>query len=72
MVVLGTLSIPLVDSQDRVFSGQEVPMQTGGVGVWDFAIQIGVGEALLGLVVLLAILFGMWKLVQVLWAALSN
>ena len=41
---------------------------SGGVG----AVSFGISEALLGLIVLIAILFGLWKLVHVIWAALSN
>ena len=41
---------------------------SGGLG----AVSFGISDALLGLIVLIAILFGMWKLVQVIWGAVSN
>jgi hypothetical protein len=36
------------------------------------AISVGISEALLALVVLVAVLFGVWKLAKLVWAALSN
>ena len=40
----------------------------GGVGF----VSIGISEALVGLVVLIAVVFGIWKLAKLLWAAFSN
>ena len=41
---------------------------SGGLG----AVSIGISETLIGLIVLIAILFGLWKLVKLVWAAFSN
>jgi hypothetical protein len=36
------------------------------------AVSIGISESLVGLVILAVVLFGLWKLGQLLWAAFSN
>ena len=41
---------------------------SGGLG----AVSIGISESLIGLIVLIALLFGLWKLVKLVWAAFSN
>ena len=44
---------------------------SGGLG----AVSVGVSETVIGLVILVAILivlFGLWKLAKLLWAAFSN
>ena len=45
-------------------------MQTGSGGVG--AVSIGISESLVGLVILIALVFGLWKLVKLIWAAFSN
>jgi hypothetical protein len=40
----------------------------GGIG----AVSIGIPEALIALIVLIVVLFGVWKLATIIWAALSN
>jgi hypothetical protein len=46
-------------------------MQTTGSGGLG-AVSVGIPEALVILVLLLAVFFGLWKLVKVLWAAFSG
>ena len=41
---------------------------SGGLG----AISIGISEAIVELLVIVAVVFGLWKLAKVLWAALSD
>ena len=41
---------------------------SGGIG----AISIGISETLIGLVILVAIVFGVWKVAKLLWAAFSG
>ena len=41
---------------------------SGGLG----AVSIGISETLIGLVILAVVLFGIWKLVKLLWAAFSG
>jgi len=41
---------------------------SGGIAVVSF----GVSESLLGLILLVALLFGLWKLAKLLWAAFSG
>ena len=41
---------------------------SGGFG----AVSIGISESLIGLTILVGILFGLWKLAKLLWAAFSN
>jgi hypothetical protein len=45
-------------------------LQTGSGGVG--AVSIGISESLVGLVILIALVFGLWKLVKLIWAAFSN
>jgi hypothetical protein len=41
---------------------------SGGLG----AVSIGLSETLIGLVILVAVVFGIWKLAKLLWAAFSG
>jgi hypothetical protein len=41
---------------------------SGGLG----AVSIGISESLIGLIILAVVLFGLWKLAKLIWAALSN
>ena len=41
---------------------------SGGLG----AVSIGLSETLIGLVILVAVVFGIWKLAKLLWAAISG
>lgn len=41
---------------------------SGGLG----AVSIGISETLIGLVILVVVLFGIWKLVKLVWAAFSS
>jgi hypothetical protein len=41
---------------------------SGGLG----AVSIGISETLIGLIVVIVLLFGLWKLVKLVWAAFSN
>jgi hypothetical protein len=41
---------------------------SGGLG----AVSFGISESLVALVLLVAVLFGVWKLAKLLWAALSG
>jgi len=41
---------------------------SGGLG----AVSFGISEALVGFIVLLIVLFGVWKLAKILWAAFSG
>jgi len=41
---------------------------SGGVG----AVSIGISESLFGLIILIALIVGLWKLVKLVWAAFSN
>jgi hypothetical protein len=41
---------------------------SGGLG----AVSIGISETLIGLVILVAVLFGVWKVAKLLWAAFSG
>ena len=46
-------------------------MQTaasGGIG----AVSVGISEMLIGLILLIALLFGLWKLAKLIYAAFSN
>lgn len=43
-------------------------MGSGGLG----AVSIGLSETLIGLVILLAVVFGLWKVAKLLWAAFSG
>jgi hypothetical protein len=45
-------------------------LQTGSGGVG--AVSIGISESLVGLVILIALVFGLWKLGKLIWAAFSN
>ena len=36
------------------------------------AVSVGISEALIGLVILIVVLFGIWKLAKLLWAAFSG
>ena len=40
-------------------------MGSGGLG----AVSIGLSETLIGLVILVAVVFGLWKVAKLLWAA---
>jgi hypothetical protein len=41
---------------------------SGGLG----AVSFGITGAVVGVVVLLVVLFGLWKLAKIVWAAFSN
>ena len=41
---------------------------SGGLG----AVSIGISETLIGLVILVVVVFGIWKLAKLLWAAFSG
>ena len=41
---------------------------SGGFG----AVSIGISEGLIGLLILVVIVFGLWKLAKLLWAAFSD
>ncbi len=41
---------------------------SGGLG----AVSVGISELLIGLVILLVVLFGLWKLAKLIWAAFSS
>lgn len=41
---------------------------SGGLG----AVSIGISESFLGLIILIALFFGLWQLVKLVWAAFSN
>jgi hypothetical protein len=41
---------------------------SGGLG----AVSIGLSETFIGLVILVAVVFGIWKLAKLLWAAFSG
>ena len=41
---------------------------SGGIGL----VSIGISESLVAVVILAVVLFGLWKLGKLLWAALSN
>lgn len=41
---------------------------SGGLG----AVSIGISETLIGLAILVAVVFGIWKLAKLVWAALSG
>ena len=40
---------------------------SGGLG----AVSVGISESVVWLIILLVVLFGVWKLVKLLWAAFS-
>jgi hypothetical protein len=40
----------------------------GGIGL----VSIGISEALIAVVVLIAVVFGVWKAAKLIWAAFSN
>jgi hypothetical protein len=41
---------------------------SGGLG----AVSIGISETLIGLVILIVVVFGLWKLARLLWAEFSG
>jgi hypothetical protein len=41
---------------------------SGGLG----AVSIGLSESLIGLLILIVVVFGLWKLAKLLWAAFSG
>jgi hypothetical protein len=41
---------------------------SGGLG----AVSIGISETLIGLVILIVVVFGIWKLAKLVWAAFSG
>ena len=41
---------------------------SGGLG----AVSIGISETLIGLVILVAVVFGLWKVAKLLWTAFSG
>jgi hypothetical protein len=46
-------------------------MQTSGSGGFG-AVSVGISEFLIGAVILVIVLLGIWKLVKLLWAAFSG
>ena len=47
---------------------EDIQMGSGGLG----AVSIGLSETLIGLVILVAVVFGLWKIAKLLWAAFSG
>jgi hypothetical protein len=51
-------------SEKRIMQDQGA----GGVGF----VSVGISEALIAIIVIIAVLFGVWKAAKLIWAALSN